>query len=50
MTTRGEGHSHRWVEESSHRVSDGTVVYERCLCGRWRVTMPTNRERLAEVG
>ncbi|WP_432943800.1 hypothetical protein ACQPXM_01135 [Kribbella sp. CA-253562] len=37
MTTRAEVHRHRWQVASAHRVSDGFVVYRRCLCGRWDV-------------
>jgi hypothetical protein len=43
-------HTHRWIEASVHRVSEGLVVYKRCLCGRWRVIAPTSGERVAEVG
>jgi hypothetical protein len=48
MTT--SSHRHRWVEESAHRVSDGLVIYQRCLCGRWRVIAPSDTEHVAEVG
>lgn len=48
MTT--STHRHRWTEESAHRVSDGLVIYQRCLCGRRRVTAPSDTERVAEVG
>lgn len=43
-------HRHRWTEASAHRVSEGLVIYERCLCGRWRVLAPSSPGTLAEVG
>jgi hypothetical protein len=38
MTTSFEAHRHRWTVASSHQVSEGLVVYQRCACGQWRVT------------
>jgi hypothetical protein len=32
------GHRHQWTVKSSHPVSEGLVVYQRCACGRWRIT------------
>ncbi|MGW5318322.1 hypothetical protein [Nocardia thailandica] len=29
--------SHTWRIESSHRTSEGLVVYQRCRCGARRV-------------
>ncbi|MGH3462754.1 MAG: hypothetical protein ACRDP9_14930 [Kribbellaceae bacterium] len=46
----GRPHRHRWIDASTHRVSDGVVVYQRCLCGRWRVLAPVTVERVAEIG
>ncbi|WP_166665731.1 hypothetical protein [Kribbella caucasensis] len=37
MTTREEHHRHRWQVASSHQVSEGMVVYQRCDCGHWRI-------------
>jgi hypothetical protein len=37
MTTREEGHRHRWVVESAHQVSEGLLVYQRCECGQRRI-------------
>lgn len=37
MVTREAVHRHRWQLVSSHQVSDGLVIYQRCACGRWRV-------------
>lgn len=48
MTT--SKHRHRWVDTSVHRVSDGLVIYQRCLCGRWRVLTPAYAEEAAQVG
>jgi hypothetical protein len=31
-------HRHQWTVKSSHPVSEGLVVYQRCACGRWRIT------------
>jgi hypothetical protein len=33
-----ETHHHRWTAVSSHHVSEGLVVYQRCACGQWRVS------------
>jgi hypothetical protein len=30
-------HQHKWTVESSHRISIGCVVYERCGCGDRRI-------------
>ena len=38
MSTGKEVHRHRWQVASSHQVSEGLVVYQRCACGQWRVT------------
>ncbi|TDD23309.1 hypothetical protein E1218_18105 [Kribbella turkmenica] len=38
MTSSLEAHRHRWFVASSHQVSEGLVVYQRCDCGQWRVT------------
>jgi hypothetical protein len=38
MTASLEAHRHRWSVASSHHVSEGLVVYQRCACGQWRVT------------
>lgn len=38
MTAPTETHRHRWSAVSSHQVSEGLVVYQRCACGDWRVT------------
>ncbi|WP_405063370.1 hypothetical protein OG474_17480 [Kribbella sp. NBC_01505] len=38
MTAHTETHRHRWSAVSSHQVSEGFVVYQRCACGDWRVT------------
>ncbi|WP_166678608.1 hypothetical protein [Kribbella voronezhensis] len=38
MTTTAEVHRHRWSVESAHRVSEGLLVYQRCECGRRRIT------------
>ncbi|WP_328989488.1 hypothetical protein OG394_24980 [Kribbella sp. NBC_01245] len=38
MTSENQQHRHRWIASSSHRVSEGLVVYQRCDCGEWRVT------------
>ncbi|WP_328525068.1 hypothetical protein [Kribbella sp. NBC_00359] len=38
MTANLDVHRHRWSAVSSHQVSEGLVVYQRCACGRWRVT------------
>ncbi|WP_198676116.1 hypothetical protein [Kribbella monticola] len=38
MTTTAEAHRHRWTVESAHQVSEGLVVYQRCECGRRRIT------------
>jgi hypothetical protein len=46
----GRPHRHRWIDSSTHRVSDGLVVYQRCLCGRWRVLAPLATEQVAEIG
>jgi hypothetical protein len=35
---RDSQHRHRWMATSSHQVSEGLVVYQRCACGQWRVT------------
>ncbi|MFC0628226.1 hypothetical protein [Kribbella deserti] len=37
MTFETPPHRHRWIPTSSHLVSDGLVVYQRCGCGDWRV-------------
>lgn len=37
MTSENQ-HQHRWIASSSHPVSEGLVVYQRCDCGEWRVT------------
>jgi hypothetical protein len=34
-----------WRTTSAHRTSDGTVRYQSCPCGRWRVV----RDRAGEV-
>jgi hypothetical protein len=31
-------HRHQWTVTSSHPVSEGLVVYQRCACGQWRIT------------
>jgi hypothetical protein len=38
MPTTAEAHRHRWTVESAHPVSTGLVVYQRCECGRRRIT------------
>ncbi|MGY4768980.1 hypothetical protein ACXC9Q_18875 [Kribbella sp. CWNU-51] len=38
MTADLDVHRHRWSAVSSHQVSEGLVVYQRCACGQWRVT------------
>jgi hypothetical protein len=45
-TSAGDGHDlvissngHIWRTESRHPTSDGTVSYQRCHCGRWRVLL-----------
>ncbi len=30
--------THFWKTISSHPTSEGRVHYQRCACGRWRVT------------
>jgi hypothetical protein len=30
--------SHRYVTVSAHRTSEGLVSYQRCACGRWRIS------------
>jgi hypothetical protein len=43
-------HRHRWVVVSTHQVSEGLVVYQRCLCGRWRVaTAPLDPDDSVET-
>jgi len=37
MTTTPEPHRHRWSVESAHQVSEGLLVYQRCVCGQRRI-------------
>jgi hypothetical protein len=37
-----------WLGQSTHRTSEGTVTYVRCLCGAWLVLL--DGQRLAAVG
>lgn len=30
---------HFWRTASCHDTSDGLVVYQRCPCGQWRITL-----------
>ena len=30
---------HFWRTASRHSTSEGVVSYQRCACGRWRVTV-----------
>jgi len=30
---------HSWRTMSTHPTSEGRVCYQRCACGRWRVTL-----------
>jgi hypothetical protein len=32
-------HEHVWTPRSRHSSSDGVVIYQRCACGLWRVTL-----------
>jgi hypothetical protein len=31
--------NHHWRVRSTHSTSEGTVRYETCACGRWRVSL-----------
>jgi hypothetical protein len=47
-------HRHRWSVVSSHLVSEGLVVYQRCACGQWRITStppyPVAHPEIAKLG
>ncbi|MFD2762656.1 hypothetical protein [Micromonospora eburnea] len=32
-----DSHGHVWRTRSRHRTSEGTVYYQFCHCGRWRI-------------
>ena len=33
------GDAHLWLTSSTHRTSEGLVVYQYCACGRHRVML-----------
>ena len=35
--------NHSWKTRSTHATSEGRVHYQRCACGRWRVTLETTQ-------
>jgi hypothetical protein len=35
-------HVHDWTTASQHATSEGTISYQRCGCGRWRVRRGTS--------
>lgn len=34
-------HAHHWTTKSRHRTSQGTIGYQHCTCGRWRIDRDT---------
>jgi hypothetical protein len=41
---------HVWSTLSRHPTSKGTVSYQRCRCGRWRVLLGPNPVLAAQPG
>ncbi len=35
-------HAHTWRTRSYHPTSEGTVSYQHCRCGQWRVLLGPN--------
>jgi hypothetical protein len=38
---RAVTHTHHWTTKSRHRTSQGTIGYQHCTCGRWRIHRDT---------
>ncbi|MEV6813256.1 hypothetical protein [Micromonospora sp. NPDC051296] len=45
-----DSHGHVWRTRSRHRTSEGTLHYQSCHCGRWRIRAGRTAGTLVETG
>lgn len=41
---------HFWRTTSRHSTSDGVVSYQRCACGKWRITLTGTPYEVRTIG